>query len=165
MSSNQNSFLTKARVLGLRHSHLAGGLLLSALLGVVIALLSSNSVQQRASRDANWSLPIENALILESDIDTMLAEPLFGGTPVIKAISDAVVEGEEFTEWSLLGIIAEGNQRQIVFKNVETGEIQHARAGETLPSGETLMEIYDNSIALQKDNESRTIALFEDIER
>ena len=165
MKVTLNPFLSQLHGLGARHSRLAGGLLLCALLGVSVSMLSSNSVQKLKNRDANWSLPNNITLTLDSDVDAMLAEPLFGSPPVIKVIPKVVLGEDAFSEWRLLGIIAEGALRQIVFKNVETGEIQHARTGDTLPSGETLMEIHDNSIALQKDNESRTIALFEDIER
>lgn len=160
------AFITeKLRTFVVRHIRIFGGLSICALLGVVVALMNSNSVHLQTSRGDGWFLPSDKTLLLVSDVDTILEKPLFGGPPVIKTIPEVVEDGTALEDWQLLGIIIEGDQRRVILLNQTSGKIQHAQTGDTLPGGEILIEIDDNAIEFLRDNENRRLALFRDIER
>lgn len=165
MIINLKIVLQHLRSFSRRHIRLLGGLCVCAILGVAAALMNSNAVLKQSNPGADWALPSDTPELLVSGVDTMLESPLFGAPPVIK--TPVVVEKDETTleDWQLLGIIIEGDQRQIILKNEATGEILHARTGDILPGGELLLEIRDNAINFERENENRSIALFRDIER
>lgn len=137
-----------------------------AFLGLVVASVPSNSVQQDRNSSTEWSLPVDEAPSLVSGIDTMLAKPLFGGKPVIVEATKKQVEDDLKTreDWRLIGIIAEGETRQAVIFNQATKKLESAQVGETLPGGETLTAILENMIEYNDESESESVSLFRDIE-
>ncbi len=124
------------------------------------------SVSEQIQLGDNWVLPADKKIVLTSSVDTILAEPFFGGPPVIVEPPEQILgDGPVFDDWYLLGIISEGGRQSIVIMNETSEKIEHAQVGDILPGGELLIEILDNAIEIQSDDENKSIALFRDIER
>lgn len=138
-----------------------------ALLGAVVAAIPSGSVSQKSNLSNEWVLPVDPVPTLTSDIGTMLANPLFGGDPVIIEVPEQVETNDALVkdEWRLIGIITEGGVSQIVIFNQGTEKLESARVGDTLPGGEILTGILENSIEFISENEGMSISLFRDTER
>lgn len=138
-----------------------------AVLGIVVAMLSASQKQNETNLENSWALPADDVPSLTSDVDTILANPLFGGEPVLAAAPAVAVDPDApvIEDWRLIGIIAEGGQKKIIIMNDTIGKLQNAQVGDTLPGGEILISIADNAIEFRTGNALSGIALFRDIER
>ena len=162
MNSKLKEFLSNVRTIGLRYYRHIGSLLLAALLGVVVAQAGFSSVPELPDIENVWALPNAKDLSLASDIETILAEPLFGGEPVvIEAPKVAATDGPILEDWRLLGIITEGLNRQIIILNLASGKVESAQTDDILPGGETLVSISDNAIEIRNGEQRNSIALFQ----
>lgn len=136
-------------------------------LGIVSALLSGSPQNDGTSEDTGWSLPEERPVVLLSSVPEMLAQPIFGGDPVIESDSDEDNDGvgEDYltVDWRLVGILVEGTETAILFVNEQTGDIENARLGDTLPGGETLKEINPDGIEVLDGDQSVRLSLFQDM--
>ena len=133
--------------------------------GLAAAMLESRTSYGSPLRDGEWTIPADRPAVLSSSLNTMLANPLFGGEPVLMEPPPSAVENisaDEGTAWSLVGIVFEGVNRSIVFRDMETGRLHQAQLGDTLPGGEILKTIYANSIEIAEDQNDTLISLFSD---
>ena len=166
MSGEFDGVLSSVTAFGRRYRRHLGALALCATLGVSAATLNSMSESEQTQLGDNWVLPVDPETAMISSVDTMLAEPFFGGPPVIVEPPEQIEsDGPNLDDWHLLGIIFEGNRQSIVIMNEASEELQHAQVGDTLPGGELLIEILDNAIEIQSGNENKSIALFRDVEK
>ncbi len=143
------------------------GIAACGILGIAVALLSASQKQNETDSENSWALPADGVLSLTSDVGTILAKPLFGGEPVLAAAPTVAVDPDApvIEDWRLIGIIAEGGQKQIVIMNDTVGKLQNAQVGDTLPGGEILVSIAENAIEFKTGDALSSIALFRDIER
>ena len=137
------------------------------LLGIVFAVVSGQSSTDALNRTDTWTLPQDLPFNLSSSVGDMLVNPIFGGEPIVLAeeeVEEEVQEGEqEVGSWKLVGIISEGPNRTILFKDETSGRLVEARAGEYLPGGEQIISIEENSIELILRDEQFRISLFQDL--
>jgi len=116
----------------------------------------------------NWYLPQTPSMNLTSSVETILANPLFGGEPVLSSdlASDAEekIGKEELNDWRLVGIVFEGPARTALIEIQEAGRIEAVRLGDFLPGGEALEEIEENSIVVKQNKNRVKISLFTDID-
>ena len=147
----------------------AAAVFISAVLGVAFALLAAQTSGNQTNPNDTWSLPDSQDLSLASSIDTILAEPLFGGEPVLPEIVETV---EDVTEddvagdpWRFMGIVTEGAKRYAVIRNETLGKLQHVQPGELLPGGERLVAVKENSITYEDQTSETEISLFRDASR
>ena len=134
------------------------------ILGVLFAVISGQSANDIPNRTDTWALPQSTPFSLSSSIEDILINPIFGGTPVVIATEEEVeVVEKEVGSWTLIGIIAEGKTRTILYKDGESGRLIEARTGDQLPSGEQIVSIKENSIELVLENEQIRISLFQDL--
>lgn len=159
--------LDKAIKFGARHTLGFAVISISAMLGILSASLGTNVAVSTLNSLEDWALPQVSNATLVTDIDTMLAEPLFGGQPIIKEETVAVdmdpdATGQEGDLWRLIGIITEGNTKHVVIFNDTAGKIETAELGETLPGGEELIIIRNNDIEILHNEERRQLSLFVD---
>ncbi len=138
---------------------------LCILAGLMTVGLESRSPVITTLADRDWTLPKDRSTELISPLDIMLANPLFGGEPVlIEPPPPAVTDSNETTQsWRLVGIVTEGQSRSILLENIDTGRLQHARQGELLPDGELLKTIFESSIEVKQDENDVLISLFADL--
>lgn len=151
---------------GLRHRRSAAVVGAFGILGVMSALLDQGPEQGQNSLNDAWSLPSVEEVILASDVEVMLANPLFGGEPIIpepELEAGEIAKKAPGDEWRLMGIVTEGNTKHVVIFNVTAGKIVTARLGEILPGGEELLSIGANEIEFNDFDESKTLSLFADV--
>jgi hypothetical protein len=150
-----------------RYSRHLISIAICAALGIAVALLSANQKQNKTNLENSWALPADDVLTLTSDMDTILAKPLFGGEPVLAAPPIVAVDPDApvIEDWRLIGIIAEGDEKQIIIMNDTIGKLENAQVGDTLPGGEVLISIAENAIEFRTGDALTSIALFRDIER
>ncbi|MBT4740731.1 MAG: hypothetical protein HN793_06600 [Rhodospirillaceae bacterium] len=166
MTGKLDSVSRGVKAFAIRRSRHVGALAICAVLGFTVSIVNSRSVTEQIQSGDSWILPIYKELDLVSDVDTILAEPFFGGLPVIiEPPAPVIGDGPILEDWRLIGIITEGERRIIVIMNESSDRIENAQIGDTLPGGELLVEILENAIEIQSDNENMRIALFRDIER
>lgn len=154
------------RLLGRYNRHLIG-IAICATLGIAVAMLSANQKESETNLENSWALPADAVPLLTSDINTILANPLFGGEPVLAARPEIAVDPDApvIEDWRLIGIIAEGGEKRIIIMNDTIGKLQSAHLGDILPGGETLTGIEENAIEFRADGALSGVALFRDIER
>jgi hypothetical protein len=135
-------------------------------LGLLSGLATLGSDIDETSLSDSWTLSEPPRIALASEVDTMLAAPLFGGEPVIVA-SEQPVEPVEISNegdpWSLTGLVFEGMDRFAVVRNKTTDRLQYVTPGGSLPGGEILVEIRPNSILYETQDDVVELALFRDI--
>lgn len=138
-----------------------------AALGIAVAMLSASQKQNETNLENSWALPADDVPSLTSDVDTILANPLFGGEPVLAVAPAVAVDPDTpvIEDWRLIGIITEGGQKKIIIMNDTIGKIQSAQVGDTLPGGEILIGIAENAIEFRTGDSLSSVALFRDIER
>ncbi len=130
--------------------------------GVVTSIVGLVNSGSNLDPNNSWQLPAPVTLNLQTDIDTMLAAPLFGGEPldIIPPVEEAVEASLDGDRWQLLGIVSRGNQWNAVTLNLVTGKLNLFEIGDTLPGGEVLTMIAENEIKFEKQSQSMRIALF-----
>lgn len=137
-------------------------------LGIVVALIASQSGTGGLSQNDPWALPAKHSVTLASPIETILAEPLFGGEPVLPTpdLEEIVIEeGSSGDPWQLRGIVIEGEDRSVIVYNETLEKLQHIQLGEDLPGGERLIEVRENTIAYEAQSERNELSLFRDLSR
>lgn len=136
-------------------------------LGVLTATLSGDIEVDSLNRVESWELPKTRDVVLATDVDAMLAQPLFGGEPVIKEepeTADTVSSSDAFTgdDWRLIGIVTEGLSKHVVIFNDTAGKTEIAKLGQTLPGGEELIAIRENDIEILDTDKRKRLSLFVD---
>jgi hypothetical protein len=166
MTKLETSWSLMSRYSRLYKRHIIG-LALCAIIGVLSAIIDAGDTLDMTNQSGAWSLPSDNAPILLSNLDVMLAEPLFGGEPIKIELpqSPENIDGPILEDWRLVGIVTEGEHRQIAIVNQVSGKLLLAVPGDTLPGGEELLVISDNEIEIGHTSGIRKISLFKDIER
>ncbi len=150
------------------HSRAGLAVIASAGLGVLIALIAVQTSGDSARQNDNWSLPEDQALVLVSSVEGILAEPLFGGDPVVAEPEpeDVATEIDSSGDpWRLLGIVTEGDQRYAVVQNQTLGKLERIVPGDELPGGEHLISVNENSIVYETQEDQTELSLFRDISR
>lgn len=137
-------------------------------MGVIAALLGGPSADDTRDRTEDWTLPKDNPVVLTSTVQEMLAQPIFGGTPVLELNQEDEQDSEDEAPrgtWRLIGILTEGSEQTILLENEETGKIENAKLGDTLPGGEKLSLIKAGSIEVLIGDENIQLSLFQDLEK
>ncbi len=167
MISELIKFRVSVRKLSLRYKRHIIGLGLCAVFAIAGAALDSGDIQDKVNLNNDWKVPAETPPILASNLETMLAEPLFGGEPIIPEPPKKVepLDAPIFEDWHLVGIVTEGERFQIAIMNDTSGKLELVVVGNVLPGGEKLLAISSNEIEIQHENEIKKISLFRDIER
>tara|TARA_B100000902_G_C26847810_1_gene686628 strand:- start:34 stop:543 length:510 start_codon:yes stop_codon:yes gene_type:complete len=134
---------------------------LSVILAIVISLFGANSSLFKETNNQDWSLPNPPEIKLVSELNSILASPLFGGKPEIVEIIEEVNENENKNgKWKIIGIIEEGEEKFALINDLSNNKIRSVSVGDTFPNGEVLLEILKNSISVKNIKEVRTISLF-----
>lgn len=155
----------KLRSVAAQHLSSIAIVCLCAALGILGTSLRSNVNSNTPSATDNWYLPTLDERLLVSDVDTMLAAPLFGGEPVLRVVEapEEPTEKEPVGDtWRLLGIMTEGNSKHVVIFNEATGKTEIAQLGQTLPGGEELIAIGSNEIEVDDTEVRKVLSLFAD---
>lgn len=158
--------LQSAVSIGRAHRRNALILMVVAGLGIAAGLATLRGDVDETSFSDNWQLTAPPAVRLASDINTILSEPLFGGEPVVVVPDrpDESVDAESGGDpWTLMGLVFEGSDRFAVIRNDTTTKLQYVATGNSLPGGETLVEIRANSILYQTPDDILELALFRDV--
>ena len=167
MSYVRITSMLKLRGLVGRYTYHLTSIAMCAVLGIAVATLSANQKLRETNLENKWALPADDIPSLTSDVDTILANPLFGGEPFLTAASAAAVDPDAtvIEDWRLIGIVSKGGQTKIIIMNDTINKLQNAHVGDTLPGGEILISIAENSIEFRTGDALTGIALFRDIER
>ncbi|MAI05757.1 MAG: hypothetical protein CBC47_01140 [Alphaproteobacteria bacterium TMED87] len=133
----------------------------SIFLAIFISFFGTNSSLFSEMDNQDWSLPITPEIKLVSEINTILALPLFGGKPeVIEAIQEndknKIINGK----WQIIGIIEDGQEKFALINDLSNDKIIPISVGDLFPNGEILLEISKNSISVKNKDEVRTLSLF-----
>jgi len=155
---------------GIARSHRRSGvaILSATALGVVIAFIAMETGKGNAGRSDQWALPEDHTVTLVSAVDTILAEPLFGGEPVLQTTEEVEEQtDEEWTgdPWRLMGIVTDGDQRYAVVRNETLDKLVQILPGAELPGGERLVDVGENSIVFENETELQELSLFRDQSR
>lgn len=161
------TLLRKITTFASRHRFSIITVIASALLGVLSASLIRDTDVSVLDGPIRWELPQNREAQLSTDLDTMLAEPFFGGEPVLSeklVVTDESTSSEEAEKdkWRFIGIVAEGNTKHVVIFNDTAGKTELTQLGQTLPGGEELITIGPNDIEILDSNERRWLSLFVD---
>lgn len=165
MLKSRNSYLQHVGNFTSRYRRSVLGVSCCAILGILTASLMPQTPPPSVNDRIDWILPQIEQQPLPSDINTILANPLFGGEPVVsqEAETETLAEEDEKGEpWRLIGIMTEGNTKHVVILNEISGKSRVARLGETLPGGEELVAVRANEIEIFHNDKSKKISLFVD---
>ena len=134
---------------------------LSIILAILISFFGANSSLYKEISNQDWSLPVSPEIKLISELNSILASPLFGGKPeIIETIEE--ISGNEINngKWKIIGIIEDGEEKFALINDFSDNKVKPVSVGDTFPNGEVLLEISKNSISVKNIKEVRTISLF-----
>lgn len=161
----QNAYLRRLGRFLLRYRRSVFGVVACAILGILTASLMPMTTPFAVSNTTDWVLPQIGQRPLPSDIDAILANPLFGGDPFVAQeveTEELIVKNEKGDPWRFIGIVMEGNTKHVVILNETSGKTRVAQLGETLPGGEELVAVGANEIEIFHNDESKKLSLFID---
>lgn len=133
----------------------------SIFLAILISFLGANSSLFSDMDNQDWSLPATPEIKLISELNTILASPLFGGKPeIIEVIQEADKNEITNEKWQIIGIIEDGPEKFALINDLSNDKIIPISVGDLFPNGEILLEISKNSISVKNKEEVRTLSLF-----
>ena len=161
-----NRYSTSIRAFVTQQYRYLGIVVIAALLGIVVATIGGQAPTESQDREDTWSMPQDLSIAMTSSLETMLANPMFGGEPVVIAEPEITETAEEeviLSDWQLIGIVTEGSQCMILFKEVNKTGLKEGFVGDVLPGGEELVSISDNTIEIRQNGEVTLVSLFQDL--
>lgn len=138
-----------------------GIVLFCGLCGLILPTFNSDMNSTTTDHSDLWVLPHSQSVELTSSVANMLANPLFGGEPVVLKTEEAPEDADPVSNWRLIGIVREGaNQKILLIEDGET-RLKEAILGDRLPGGEKLISISENTIEIESDDGKAQISLFQ----
>ena len=156
-----SSFHSSVRTYVAEHRLYIGIVLLSGLFGLLLTIVDNDISPPASDQSSLWALPTYSQSVgLTSSVEKMLANPLFGGKPVILKEEEDSEDADPVSNWRLIGIVREGTNQTILL--IEEGEtkLKEAIVGNRLPGGEKLISISENQIEIESDDGKSQISLF-----